>query len=242
MCTLHGIACGSCTGDRSPPYAFLPALLPRVVIRRGTSRHSVEPTQARPDPSARRLPVKAALRSGAAPRPRCVPHSAVSALAGPLRQCGMAGREPGGPSLSSQHGEDSSPSAETWSLGAPRSPEAGAASDPTAGLRPLARDLRTLPDRRTPSRSLLASLPMTGPRVGRVDGPRPERSWSRRLGGRTGHAASDVWRVWRVWRSGGLRRIWRVVSVHMLGSSEDGRIVGRMVAPHRIQDPDPVVG
>ena len=61
--------------------------------------------------------------------------------------------------------------------------------------RPLARSLRPLPDRRTPSRSLLASLPVTGCAV-RVRGPRTERSWSRRLGGRTGHAADCACACW----------------------------------------------
>ena len=88
--------------------------------------------------------------------------------------------------------------------------------------RPLARSLRTLPDRRTPSRSRLASLPVTGPRAVRVTGPRTERSWSRRLGGRTGHAA----------RSG----------VRLLGGEKAFTLVHFPTTPHSIEQAYPLVG
>jgi hypothetical protein len=48
------------------------------------------------DSTARRLPVKAALRGAAAPRSRSVPRSVAPALTRPCRSCGLPGHEPSG--------------------------------------------------------------------------------------------------------------------------------------------------
>ena len=62
----------------SPPCALLPTL-PAHIWSWHLLAHRRVPTGSG-DPTARRLPVKAAL---AAPHPRCVPHSAAPALTGP---------------------------------------------------------------------------------------------------------------------------------------------------------------
>ena len=89
--------------------ALWPPAGPSRAGRHGTSRHPVKTTQARPGPTARRLPAKAALP---ATRPRCVPHSVAPALTGSLRLCGLSGHEPGGSRRASQAAHTADPARE----------------------------------------------------------------------------------------------------------------------------------
>jgi hypothetical protein len=86
-----------------------------------------------------------------------------------------------------------------WSPGATGSPRGRANRDRKARPAPLGGcgPYPTGAPRQGRS-SLHSSLPVTGPRTGRVGRSRPERSWSRRLGCRTGHAiaAAGRWACW----------------------------------------------
>jgi hypothetical protein len=87
------------------------ALCPPADLARACSHaascHIVESTQARADPTAWRLPVKAPLT---APRPRSAPlRSVAPALTGPCRRCGLVGHEPGGARRASQEAHPADP-------------------------------------------------------------------------------------------------------------------------------------
>jgi hypothetical protein len=73
----------------------MPACRPHCASSR-RSRHTVESTQARPDPTARRLPVKAALPASL---PRSLLPLGPAALDGSPPPLRWPGHEPGGPSL-----------------------------------------------------------------------------------------------------------------------------------------------
>jgi hypothetical protein len=88
--------------------------------------------------------------------------------------------------------------------------------------RPLARSLRTLPDRRTPSRSLLASLPVTGT--------------PRRPGNGAAHRAELVA------PSRGPHGSRRRLRMRLLGDEKALTLVDFPTTPHGIEQAHPLIG